>query len=110
MTHEPKNFTITDPREFDGDPFEVADRAVAQLSALAGLTRDAVDAARLMARNAELERQCQRDEALDAPGWPDSAEGRRWQRVEDALEAVSTDLGVLRRVAAFNPKRPPREL
>lgn len=105
MPHEPKHIVITDPRTHDGDPFDVAERAVAQLEALNLHTLEAVAPAKLMARNAELERQCQRDEPLDAPGWPKTAEGRRWQAVEDSLRDVARSLDALRKVAAFNPKK-----
>lgn len=108
MQTAPKHFTIVDPRSLDGDPFEVADRAVGQLVGLVNMAREAMDAAKLMARNAELERQCQRDEPLDAEGWPDTAEGRRWTKVDADLEATEKDLRVLRQAAAFNPRRPPK--
>lgn len=108
MPHDPKNFVIADPRGFDGDCFEVADRAVAQLQGLLQITEEALASARLMARNAELERQCQRDEDCDAVGWDDTAEGKRWAKVRVNLGVVKADLGILRRVAGFNPKRPPK--
>lgn len=108
MTHNTRHFAVADPRTFDGDPFEVADRAVAQVEALAALTEEAIEPAKLMARNAELERQCQRDEDLDAPGWPDTPEGRRWASIEEGIAMIKRDLGILRRVASFNPRRPPK--
>jgi len=105
MTQNPKTFTLTDPRTFDGDPFEVAQRGVAQLSATVSLVIEALDPAKLMARSAELERQCIRDEPLDAVGWPDTAEGRRWLQVEQDLAQVAKNLRLLEKVAAFNPKK-----
>ena len=110
MTHTPRNFVIADPRDFDGDCFEVADRAVAQLQGLLQLTEEALDPARLMARNSELERQCQRDENCDAIGWDETAEGKRWSKVRVNLGVVKADLGTLRRVAGYNPKRPPKTI
>lgn len=108
MPNAPRHFTIVDPRSLDGDSFEVADRAVGQLVGLVNMTREALDAAKLMARNAELERQCQRDETLTPEAWPDTAEGRRWAKVDADLEQTEKDLRVLRQVAAFNPRRPPK--
>lgn len=108
MLHDPKSFVVADPRDFDGNCFEVADRAVAQLQGLVQITEEALDPARLMARNAELERQCQRDEDLDATGWDDTAEGRRWARIRVNLGVLKNDLLVLRRAAGFDPKHPPR--
>lgn len=105
MPKEPKSFVVTDPREFDGDPYDVANRATSQAEALLNLTIEAVDDAYVMARNAEMERQ-NGDGAVE---WPESAAGRRWQSVMDRLPEILLDLAVLRRVAAFNPKRPPKE-
>lgn len=108
MTQNPTAFTVVDPRTFDGDPFEVAGRAVAQLAAVTAIAEASVEGAKLMARNAELERQCQRDVDLDAVGWPLTAEGKKWTAIEEALAAVNSDLKLLTRVAAFNPKKPPK--
>lgn len=108
MTQNPTTFTITDPRTFDGDAFEVAGRAVAQLGALALIAEKSIEATKIMVRNAELERQCQRGEDVDAPGWPNTPEGRKWADVEASLAKLNTDLKVLQRAAAFNPRKPPR--
>ena len=104
MTHMPKQFAVADPRTFDGGPYEVADRAVAQTAAIVALAFETAQDARIMARNAELERQ----ETPDAVAWDDSAEGKRWTNVEQLLAAVQADLTILRRVASYNPKRPAR--
>ena len=102
MTHMPKQFAVADPRTFDGDCYEVAERAVAQAEAIVALAAETVSDARIMARNAELERQPE----PDAAAWEDGAEGRRWANVARLLLAVQNDLIVLRRVAGYNPKRP----
>lgn len=104
MTHITKQFVVADPRTFDGNCFEVADRAIAQTEALVALAAETAGDARIMARNSELERQPE----PDAIAWDTTAEARRWDNVAQLLTAVLTDLKVLRRVASYNPKHPPR--
>lgn len=104
MTHIPKQFAVADPRTFDGNPFEVADRAVAQTEAVVALAAETAIDARVMARNAELERQ----DDPNAVGWDEGAEGRRWATVLQLLDSAQSNLVILRRVASYNPKRPPR--
>jgi hypothetical protein len=108
MLHEPKHFTITDPRTAEGDPYEVAERAVAQLEAVVRVASEAAPLAVLMVRNAELSRQQYRGQEPDGLGWPDTAEGRKWTDVVARLRATVDTLAVLRRVAAFNPAKPPK--
>ncbi len=104
MIEQPKSFTIVDPRTLDGTVFEVADAGVQQLAALAELTKTAIEGARAMALNAELERQVQSGEAADKDAFAAGPHGKRWDRVERQLGEVYNDLVVLRKVAAFNPK------
>lgn len=104
MTQEPKIIAVVDPRTFEGDPYEVAERAVAQLKGLLGVVEEAVEPVKLMVRNAELERQLAREEAPDAVGWDETTEGRRWQAVEDKILGLRNELSILKRVAAFNPR------
>lgn len=104
MTHIPKQFAVADPRTFDGNPYEVADRAVVQTAGVVALASETAADARVMARNAELERQ----ETPDAVSWDESAEGKRWGNVLRLLEAIQKDLEVLRTVASYDPKRPAR--
>lgn len=98
-----KNFIYTDPRSFDGDPYQVAERAVQQAQALVTLAAQAVTDAEIMARNAELERD------IDAV-WDESPQDKRYGDIMDDLERSHTTLGRLAQAAAFNPKaRLPRE-
>ena len=108
MPADPKHFTVVDPRIFDGNPFEVADRAAAQVVGLLEIAREALDDAELMARNAELERQCQRGEELNAVGWPESPEGKRWTAAKSVVDQTSAAVAVLRRAASFDPRHPPK--
>lgn len=109
MSHKLTTFVVTDPREFDGDPYEVAERATLQAESLLKLTIQAVEDAEVMARNADLEQQMDLGGEPDALSWATSAAGRRWKLVTDRLADAVPDLAVLRRFASFNPKRPPKE-
>lgn len=106
MTQQTQSFTIADPRTFDGDPFEVADRAVAQAEGLAKLLQRATDDALVMARNAEMERELMRGEEPRPLTWEEGPHGRRFQQVKDDIDTAISQLGVLRKAAGFNPKRP----
>lgn len=101
-------FTITDPREFDGDPFQVAERAIQQAQALAALAEKSLDAAEIMARNAELERSLLLDKEASlmpvAAGWPESPQGRMIDSAREALQTSQRKLKVVAKAAAFNPK------
>lgn len=108
MTHQPKQFTIADPRTFDGDPFEVAERATLQSAAVAGILRDSLDGTRIMVRNAELERQLLAGVDCDAPGFDTSPQGRKLARLLDEAEAAVKTLETLAKAAAYNPRNPPK--
>lgn len=104
MTHEPRVITITDPRTFDGDPYEVAERACLQASALAGILAEALDPVRLMVRNAELERQLQTHERANAELWESGPQARTLATAQDDLLLLQKRLDTLGRAAGFNPK------
>jgi GrpB-like predicted nucleotidyltransferase (UPF0157 family) len=109
MKIKTQTITISDPREFDGDPYQVAERALGQAQALALLLEQAVEAAEIMSRNAELERTLatgDKDTDLSpiAKAWPQSPQGRTFHRVHTALPSIQVALGSLKRAAAFNPK------
>lgn len=99
-----QQFTIADPRAFDGNPFEVAERAALQAQAVTKLLASAAEGAYIMARNAELERQLIASNECDSLAWEESAQNRRWGEVLERLALVEKDLAVLVKAAAFNPK------
>jgi hypothetical protein len=107
MPHEVLTFSITDPRHFDGDPFEVAERACRQAEAVARVLATATQTATIMARNAELERNLMTTpEDARAEEWEDSLQARRLAQVHKASKQVERALGVLGKAAGYNPKRP----
>ena len=105
---DPIDITLTDPRGFDGNPYEVAARAVAQVEGALLALAPALSAAHLMARNAEMERNI----ALGLPpagsAYDSGPQGRRFTEAADGLAAVLKTLGALRQAVAYDPKHPPR--
>jgi hypothetical protein len=96
-------FVVADPRTFEGDPFEVAGRAVDQAGALATLLEQAVEDAYVMARNAELERQAAGE--MDVSLFESGPQGRKFQGIEDALRTSVRELKILRTAASFDPRK-----
>ncbi len=110
-THPTKHVvTVIDPRDFDGDPYQVAERAVAQAKAVARILTDNLDAVNKMARNAELERllaagEWDSDELRDkAHGWDESPQGRQFVAINDELSSIIQRLERLEKAVAYNPK------
>lgn len=101
-----QQFTVSDPRDFDGDPYDVAKRACLQAGAVARVLKDTVADARVMVRNAELERQMARDEQPSAIAFEDSIHATKLDTVAEAAEAAEKALAQLARAAGFNPKAP----
>jgi len=103
---EDQHFTVQDPRNFDGDPYQVAERAVQQQAALVALLLEYHEATMLMVRNADLERSLAAGIPLDeiAPSWPESPQGRKLSSILENLEGARDDLRHLQRAASYNPK------
>lgn len=104
--HEPFTFTVIDPRDLDGDPYEVAERAVLQAAALARLLLISTQTAHLMARNAELERQLRADGSCDAEAYDTSPQGLKFARVYEATKDSEKALKALALAAGYNPNSP----
>lgn len=105
-TKPDRNFTIQDPRSFDGDPYQVAERAIQQLNAVVALALDLYEPSMLMVRNADLERTLANGEKLTsvATDWPESPQGSQLARAKSDLEATHKRLRALERAAAYNPR------
>lgn len=106
MPRPEKTVVVTDPRSYDGDPFAVADRAIAQCIGLNTLSKQAVEDAILMARNAEMERQCLAGIEPDAELWLNTVQGRRWHYLWQVLAEQGSTFKALQRAAAYDPKNP----
>lgn len=105
MNSDTKTFTVADPRTFDGDPYEVAARAVAQAEAVARILVHCTETASIMARNAQLERNLiETPHDARAPEWDESPQGKRFVELAKTAETIQKNLKVLGKAAAFNPK------
>jgi hypothetical protein len=109
LTQNLHSFSVADPRTFEGNPYEVADRGVAQCDGLALILNEQLDLAARMARNAAMTRALEAGDELSAQEWENTAEGRRWRAVQASGKALKGDLRVLRELARFDPKHPPKE-
>lgn len=106
MTHDPIEFTITDPRTFEGNPYEVAERAAKQVEAMIGLTLISIDGGDLMARNAYMERNLAEGRPAGGTEWPETPEGKRWLALKAAIASQRAGAKALAVAAGFDPKHP----
>lgn len=105
MTHEPKTFTVADPRSFDGDPFEVAERACKQPEAVARILSHVAETANLMARNAQMERNLLDGDDAKASDWDESIHGKRFAAACEKARQLEKEFRLLGQAAGFNPKK-----
>lgn len=104
MTQDTQKFVVADPRGFDGDPYEVAERTFKQAEAIAVILDKCLSDARVMARNAEMSRQLDIGEAADAAEFEDTALAQQIDKNRDSVQRVSKALAILGKAASFNPK------
>ena len=102
---EHRTFTVTAATSFDGTPYEVAARSVAQSSALLALLSETVEEAILMARNAELSRNLYADDTdAKAETWDDTPQARQFLAVQVSLTTAAKRLRALELAAGFDPR------
>lgn len=106
MTNELKTFTIADPRDFDGNPFEVAERAIAQLEGITVILAGSMPVAELMARNAEMTRRMDLGGPPEGDKWVETPQGRNWRAAADEIEALQKRLRAMKAASGFDPKHP----
>lgn len=110
MTQNITRFTVTDPRTLDGDPFEVAGMSIAQAKGLLALLRESLLAARVMARNAEMERQLLATGTCDAAAFEETAQASQLDAIVALLNDSERKLTALEAAASYNPRaRIPKE-
>lgn len=97
---------MQDPRNFDGDCYQAAERAIRQLRGVLTVAETLIAPTELMARNAELERQLALGNDLGKPAveWPLSPQGAKVTQVRDSLASLQRTLSALERAVAYNPK------
>ena len=102
------SFILADPRRMDGTPYQVAERAIRQVAAAAIRLSEALDAADVMARNAELERTTALDPEADlkpvAMNWPTGPQGRLLREADAALVTAANKLELAAAAASWDPK------
>lgn len=103
-----QHFVITDPRDFDGNPFEVTERAIKQIEAIVGLAQTAIPCAELMARNAEMTRRIDLGGEPEGDRWAGEPQGRQWAALRDELTAIRRRLRIMKAASTYDPKHPPR--
>ena len=104
MAKEQTTFTITDPRYFEGTPYEVAERSCYQAAAIASHLQKAAVDAEIMARNAFMERNLSKGEPAGAEDWDSTPEAKRHQSLQKGSEQVVKAYSTLALAAGFNPK------
>ena len=109
MTQFNKTFTVTDPRDFDANPYEVAERAVAQLEGLVLLARQVLPVSELMARNAEMTRRLELGGQPEGDRWTEEPQGRQWKALTDELDQTLKRLRAMKAASSYDPKRPPKD-
>lgn len=106
MTHDPVSVVVTDPRTFDGDPYEVAGRSVRQFAGMVMLLRGMIGPMERMVRNSEMERAFDFGNIPEPTDWTGSPLERKIRQIETTLTDISGVLGQIERAAEFAPKDP----
>jgi hypothetical protein len=110
MPKNPKTFTVADPATFDGNPFEVAERALKQARGVAVVLRDALEGSRNMMRSAEMERQIYATGKADAEAFDSGPQVRILESLLDNVAGTIKGAELLTKAASFNPRHPPKDV
>lgn len=109
LRYKTVTFTVVDPRSMDGNPYEVAERAVKQMQGVASVLHAMTDATEKMARNAEMERAFANRQEPQGSEWPNTPQGKLWAKVDADIAKLVLTLKALTSAAAYDPKHPPKE-
>lgn len=99
-----KTFAVADPRTYDGNPYEVAERACLQAAGLAQILLETLDATYKMVRNAEMERAFANHEAPRGAEFDTTPLGRNLKKIEADVESVGKRLAMLSKAAGYDPR------
>jgi hypothetical protein len=105
LTHDTQTFTVVDPRTFDGDEYEVAERACKQAQFVGKHLATCISTASIMGRNAQMSRDAHLEGEPQARAWEDSIYGRKFARAEADAQRIVRDLEQLATAMGFNPKK-----
>lgn len=103
-----EQFVMADPAYFEGDPFEVAERTLVQLEAMAKLVEGGIDDAEAMALNAEMERNIYLSDSPHATDWETSPQKKRLDKAREHAYELRKILSGVAVAAAYRPPRPQR--
>lgn len=104
-----RKFEYIDPRTIDGTPFEVAAAAADQTGQVLAVACTAINDTFVIARVAEMERECQEGHDPDGEAFHDSPVGQRLLKLEDTLHAVRRSLKGIAIAASHDPRHPIKE-
>ena len=96
-------FTITDARDIDGTPYEAARAAFDNVFAMLDGTLECLQVAYILALNAELQRQNDTGQAMNAAAFPDSALAKRLAAIKGDVSSAMSAVEVLSRAASHDP-------
>lgn len=107
-------FTVTDPGEFDGTSYQVAERACLQLLGLIQVLKGVIPATEVQLRNAEFDRALAMESDLFelASNWEqrEHPQPRQFDTITELLNQTEAKVRSLSKAAGFNPKaRLPKE-
>lgn len=97
--------TIPDATEADGTPYEAAEAAVDAVLEALKATMGTLNAASVLARNAELSRQIDLGGQPDVEAWEETVPYRRLHEAFGRVAATRTALVPVRQAVGFDPKK-----
>lgn len=103
MAYETRKYVIADPRNFEGNPYEAAAKAMAQIEALIEQIQNLLPTTRIIVRNAELERQMISGEP-NPTAWERGPQGRKLDYLASELSAAQAAAHSLKAAAGFDPR------
>lgn len=102
-------FTYTDPREFDGSPYDAAYAAGEQLIKLLKLAKSAAADVFVLARVAELQRQQDSGKEPNAGNFEDGLVGTKLNDIERELGQFAAQANAITMNIGYDPLHPPKE-
>lgn len=103
MNKSINTFTVVDARTLDGNPYEVAEAAAVQASALLELSLEYVDIARRMGRNAHDERELHFHGAIEHV-FEGNGVDRQFRVISENLQQAILKMQTLTRAVSADPR------
>lgn len=102
-------FNYTEPRDLEGTPFEAAGATARQAAAVIGVGVKALDDLFIMARTADMERQCQDGAEPDGAAFNESPLGKRLLTLLGDLDGIKGSITSLERGVSYDSRHPLKE-